>query len=76
MGKKKSNASPQEWLLQIFNAKQVPAGGVVRRNKRHVEKQSSLQDLVSAARSFGFHLIETGDQYVVICNAGELRIHC
>jgi hypothetical protein len=23
-----------------------------------------------------FHLIETGDQYIVVCNPGVLKIHC
>jgi hypothetical protein len=27
-------------------------------------------------REQDFHLIETGDQYIVVCNPGVLKIHC
>jgi len=64
------------WLDQVFGADQVAMGGVVRRNKDDVHKMCSLADLLAEVRSREFHLIETGDQYVVVCNSGVLRLHC
>jgi len=64
------------WIEQIFNASQARYQGVVRRSVQSVERYSSVADLVAAARARGFHVIETGDQLVVLCHPGELVIHC
>jgi hypothetical protein len=32
--------------------------------------------LVGEARHRGFHVIETGDQIVILCNGGVLKVHC
>ena len=64
------------WVLQIFDADQAKTGGVVRRARADVERFGSMAEIVGHARSQGFHVIETGDQVVVLCNVGELTIHC
>jgi len=73
---KRLPSDPTEWLMQVFDAQQVSKGGVVRRQKVSVHKLASQTQLVEMVRRLGFHLIETGSQYVVICNKGVLRIHC
>jgi len=64
------------WLDQVFQADQANNGGVVRRSVDDVLKHSSRNELVTEARQRGFHVVETGDQFVIICNTGELKIHC
>jgi ATP-dependent RNA circularization protein (DNA/RNA ligase family) len=65
------------WLEQMFEAQAVQKeGGIVRRKKANVKKHSSLEELTEYVKELGFHLIETRDQYVVICNSGALRLHC
>ncbi len=66
----------QSWLDPIFGADQVFRGGVVRRAITDVDKLCSLGDLLAEVRSRGFHLIETGDQSIVVCNEGYLKLHC
>jgi hypothetical protein len=41
-----------------------------------VEKNGGVRELLDEVRNRRFHLLETGDQYVVICNEGVLKIHC
>jgi hypothetical protein len=60
----------------MFDAKIVEDEGIVRRDFRSVRKHASLDELVDYARSQGYHVIETGNQYVVLCNRGALKIHC
>lgn len=64
------------WLQQMFDAQIVEKEGIVRRKRELVHKESSFDDLLAHVRSQNFHLIETGDQYIVICNSGVLKIHC
>lgn len=66
----------QSWLDQIFGAEAVAKGGIVRRAVTDVHKLCSLADLLAEVRPRGFHLIETGDQYVVVCNDGYIKLHC
>jgi hypothetical protein len=65
-----------EWVDQIFGADQAKYGGVVRRKKEDVEKYASMAELIQEVRSRRFHLIETGDQVVIICNPGSIQLHC
>lgn len=64
---------PSAWVNQIFLADQVNRGGVVRRNRNDVER---LEEIVEEARRRRFHVIETGDQIVVLCHEGGITIHC
>jgi len=50
-------------------------GGVIRRAKSDVEQYSSLQEVVDEAEKHGLHVVETGDQIVVLCHQGTLHIH-
>jgi len=64
------------WIQQIFEAQAADSGNVVRRSVHDVGKFASEHELLAEVKQRGFHLIETGDQYVIICNAGVLKIHC
>lgn len=63
-----------QWIEKIFSAKIAAEEGVVRRKKTTVQRYASKEDIVAAVKERRFHLIETGDQYVIVCNSGDIRI--
>lgn len=65
-----------KWLDQMFNANQVISGGIIRRSVQDVLKYSSIGDVVDRAKENGWHVILNGDQIVVLCNPGEVKILC
>ncbi len=66
----------KQWIKKIFDAKAAKKGDIVRRKKTSVQRYASLNDLLDEVKKCNFHLVETGDQYVVVCNAGKWTIHC
>lgn len=60
----------------MFGAQSVDKENIVRRKKSDVQKYASFAALLKRVRDEQYHLIETGDQYIVICNQGVLKIHC
>ena len=66
--------SKPSWTKQFFGAQSVRNGGVVRRSVSDVKKIMGVSALKAEVRSRGFHLIRTGNQYVVLCHKGDLRV--
>lgn len=64
------------WQRQIFASKLAQQGGVVRRAKRDVHREIGLDRLKALVRARGYHLLESGDHYIIICHNGELRVIC
>ena len=60
---------------EIFDAKSARKGGIVRRAVRDVDREIGRAAFVAEVSRRGFHLIECGGQYIVICNAGQLVVH-
>jgi hypothetical protein len=71
-----SAISQSNWIDQIFSAQAVRNGGVVRRSVWDVKKFASFSQLKREVLKKGFHLIRTGDQYVILCHQGDIRIFC
>ncbi len=67
--------SPDGWLDLIFTAKAAQNGGIVRRNVTWVEHEIGRQTFVKAVQDRGFHLLETGNQFIVICHQGNIHLH-
>lgn len=63
-------------MEQVFRAGQADMGGVVRRNVADVERYVGITRFVDECRRRRFHVIETGDQLVVLCHEGALVILC
>ncbi|SIN93704.1 N-(5'-phosphoribosyl)anthranilate isomerase [Vannielia litorea] len=63
-----------QWLNQIFAAKSVQTGGVVRRQVEDVDRKIGRAALELEVRRRGFHLVEAGGQYIVICTRAPLRV--
>ena len=65
-----------KWITDIFNAAAATQDGVIRRSVSDVNTYGSVADLEQEVRSRGFHLIQTGDRYVVLCHPGVLQVIC
>lgn len=63
-----------QWREQIFGAKAAGLGGIVRRSVKDVEREIGRDRLIEDVRLRSFHLIECGGQFIIICNAGQMRV--
>jgi hypothetical protein len=64
------------WRERIFTAKAAANGGIIRRAVRNVEREIGREALELEVRRRGYHLIECGGQFLIICNPGHLRVIC
>ena len=65
------------YIDEMFDAKIVQQEGIVRRDKWSIDRNKGMfEKLLARCRKDQYHLIETGTQYVVLCNAGALKIYC
>ncbi|MFO6463570.1 hypothetical protein ACK8OR_04185 [Jannaschia sp. KMU-145] len=48
----------------------------MRRSTAWVEREVGRAAFVAEVRRRGFHILETGGQFVVICHRGSLRVVC
>lgn len=64
------------WLAAVFDAKVCGKGGVLRRAVRDVNREVGREAFTAEVRRRGWHLVESGGQYIVICNQGDIRILC
>lgn len=65
---------PEPWIAMVFSAQSVARGGVVRRSAAWVEREVGRDRFVAEVKKRGYHLVETGGQLIVICNAGGLKV--
>ena len=68
------HTTPDIWLDQMFSAQAARKGGVVRRSLSWVEREVGRDRFIHEVRIRGFHLIETADQFLVVCHNGSIRI--
>jgi hypothetical protein len=71
-----ANPAPRVWLDIVFQAKAVEKGGVVRRAVRDVEHEVGRDAFLAEVRRRGFHMVECGGQFIVICNTGLMQVIC
>ena len=64
----------EQHLADLFAAKAVGRGGVVRRQRDWVDDNIGRERLIEDVRRRGFGLIEVGAQYVVICAEKPMRV--
>ena len=68
--------NPDGWINLIFSAKAARTGGIVRRSVKWVEREVGLKRFEAEVRQRGFHMVECGGQYIVICGNSALRVIC
>lgn len=66
-------SDPNAWINLVFSAK-AAQGGVVRRAIGWVATEVGHERFAAEVRRRGFHLLVTQTQYIVICNAGPVRM--
>lgn len=73
---KKAVPTGGKWIRQIFQAKAAKRHGIVRRKVTSVIKYASHDELEAAVKSRGYHLLISGNQYLIFCHAGEFKVIC
>jgi phage baseplate assembly protein gpV len=64
------------WMDTWFSSQTARNGGIVRRARRDVDRFANMDWVIEEARQRRWHVIETGDQVVLLCHEGDLRMHC
>ena len=62
------------WVDQVFSAKTVRYGGVVRRSRHWVEQEVGRANFEAEVRRRGWHLVECNGQLVVFCTARPIQV--
>lgn len=62
------------WVDQVFSAKAVRYGGVVRRSLHWVEAEVGRANFEDEVRRRGWHLVECNGQLVVFCTNRPVNI--
>ncbi len=66
--------SAHAWISQIFSSQAARNGGIVRRKIASVIEYASVDLLHAEVIRRGFHMVESGDQFVIFCHRGDLKI--
>lgn len=64
----------QAWLDQVFRAKSVMRGGVIRRRRSVVAREIGCGIFEAEVRRRGYHLLMTDQDYIVVCNPGPVTL--
>jgi len=62
------------WVDQVFSAKSVRYGGVVRRSLRWVEAEVGRSAFEAEVRGRGWHMVECNGQLVVFCTPRPIKV--
>jgi len=68
--------TPDRWIVQLFSAKSVAEGGIIRRKVADVERLIGRQRFLHEVRRRGFHAIENAGQFIVFCNQDPVNVLC
>ena len=66
--------SPDPWITEIFSAKAVLRGGVIRRSAHWVDREIGHDRFCDEVRRRGFRLLRIGPQYVILCSHHPVQI--
>lgn len=66
--------SADAWLQQLFRSQAAAKGGVIRRQKRDIERLLGWDRFWQELKRRGFHAAENAGQVVIFCNQDAERI--
>ena len=66
--------TPDRWIVQLFSARAVAEGGIVRRSVADVERLIGRQRFLREVQRRGFRAVENSGQIVIFCNRDDVRI--
>ncbi len=64
------------WIENWFSAQSANTGFLIRRNLEEVHLHATREELTADVRRRRWHLLQIGEQYIVICNAEPVVMHC
>ena len=59
---------PEFWIAQVFSAKAVAAGGIIRRRTQDIDRITGRQRFLDEVHRRGFQAVENAGNIVVFCN--------
>lgn len=62
------------WIAQMFATQAARKGAVVRRSQAWAHREVGRDVFEAEVKRRGYHLIETADQFIVVCHNGPIRI--
>jgi hypothetical protein len=66
--------SPDQWIIQLFSARAVAEGRIVRRKVADVERLVGRARFLREVNRRGFHLIENAGQLIILCNRDPVLV--
>jgi hypothetical protein len=66
---KPSKGAQTRWIKRIFSANSAQHGRIVYRGVDQVRQWASLKELRAEVQERGFHLLQIGDLYVIVCQS-------
>ncbi len=66
--------TPDRWIVQIFSARLVAEGGIVRRKVADVERLVGRARFLREVERRGYRAIENNGHFVVFCNNAPVNI--
>lgn len=66
--------TPERWITQLFSARTVAEGGIVRRQVKDVERLVGRQRFLHEVNRRGFRVVENAGHFVIFCNTEPVRI--
>lgn len=66
--------TPERWIVQLFSARAVAEGGIVRRSAADVERLVGRKRFLQEVQRRGFRAVENAGQIVIFCNTDEVHI--
>ena len=73
---KLSAEARERWFRRIFRAQAARNGGIIRRSVNNVKELASEAEFIAYVKAKGFHMVRSGDQYVVLCHQGDFKLIC
>ncbi|MGC1496076.1 MAG: hypothetical protein WA790_09720 [Sulfitobacter sp.] len=61
-------------MQDIFAAKQVSQGGIIRRKVRDIEKYAGLDVFLKELKRRGFHAVENSGHLIIFCNQQPIKL--
>lgn len=65
--------TPDRWIIQLFSARAVAEGGIIRRKVADVERLVGRQRFYAEIRRRGYRAVENAGQFVIFCNHDPVR---
>ncbi len=69
---RRTHAAP--WIDQMFSTRAARRGAVVRRSMAWVDREVGREQFLAEIRRRDYHVIQTADQYIIVCHDGPIRV--